>query len=123
MAKENQTDTLESGAIDENQASGISRQYPRPEDPTAVITRDAQEEVNSGEVDSPDFDRVNNSPDFLDRHKGIPHKGDETEVIFLKTNVKCKIGPQWYSFKKGKKYKVPSNVKQVLLRGDKLGVG
>lgn len=40
--------------------------------------------------------------------------------IFMNDNHKCCIGGEWYYLLKDKQYNVPENVKEVLLRANKL---
>lgn len=40
--------------------------------------------------------------------------------VLLKENHKCCIGGEWYYLLGGKQYNVPSNVKDVLLKANKL---
>lgn len=40
--------------------------------------------------------------------------------ILMKENHKCCIGGEWYYLLQGKQYNVPSNVKDVLLKANKL---
>lgn len=40
--------------------------------------------------------------------------------VLMKENHKCCIGNEWYYLMKDKQYNVPSNVKDVLMRADKL---
>lgn len=40
--------------------------------------------------------------------------------VLMKDNHKCCIGGEWYYLLEGKQYNVPSNVKDVLLKANKL---
>ena len=51
-------------------------------------------------------------------------KVEETKVdkktvkVLMKSNHRCSIGGEWYSFLKGKQYFVPEFVKEILKRDD-----
>ena len=40
--------------------------------------------------------------------------------ILMKEDHRCNIGGNWYCFTKGKHYNVPENVKNILMRANKL---
>ena len=40
--------------------------------------------------------------------------------VLMKENHKCCIGGEWYYLEQGKQYNVPENVKEVLMKADKL---
>lgn len=122
---------LESAEVSENEVTGVAK---KPVQKQYAVNVDE----NSAESDAPTPGSQPLSqtvaPDEGPTHAvsdpgtlGSNNEAHKTKyktnaVVVTTSNFSCKVGPKWYTFKKGVKYTVPENVKIILKRAGKLGV-
>lgn len=81
-----------------------SRKKQQPQEPKGTVAT-LLENANEVEV------KVDNAPTT---------KPTTMVRILMKEDHRCNIGGNWYCFTKGKHYNVPENVKNILMRANKL---
>lgn len=81
-----------------------SRKKQQPQEPKGTVAT-LLEKANEVEV------KVDNAPTT---------KPTTMVRILMKEDHRCNIGGNWYCFTKGKHYNVPENVKNILMRANKL---
>lgn len=56
----------------------------------------------------------------VEQTKTTAKKPEKMVKVKMKDRHKCCIGGEWYYLEEGKQYNVPENVKEVLMKADKL---